>query len=192
MATTAKRVVFMQGKRVYIRPFLESDIPLLMRWYNDHDDTLSFLGNPLPKTEAEEKAWVARLAEGHSTPSDIVFMIVLCKGNIPIGGMGLHGINWIDRKAVSGASIGDKKYRNNGYASEAKELVLRFAFESLGLNRVGSLVLSTNLRSIAYNKKCGYKVEGVLRQAKFSKGVFVDEVFMSILREDWDKQKKKK
>lgn len=192
MATTSKQVVFMKAKRVYIRPYLETDIPLLVKWYNDHDNTLSFLGNPLPKTEGEERAWLASLAGDHSAPSNIVFMIVLCKGNIPIGGMGLHGINWIDRKAFTGAAIGEKKYRDKGYASEAKQLVLRFAFESLGLNRIASFVIATNLRSIAYNKKCGYQVEGILREAKFSKGIFVDEVYMSILRKDWDKRKKKK
>lgn len=191
MATTTKRVVFMQGKRVYIRPLLKCDILFLLEWFNDHDETLCFLGGPLPKTEAEEEKWVANLGSGGASPSNIVFMIALCKGDVPIGTMGIHGINWIDRTARTGAAIGNKKYRSGGYGSEAKELVLRFAFESLGLNRIGSLVLSSNLRSIAYNKKCGYKIEGTLRQAKFSGGKFVDEVIMSILREDWDKRNKR-
>ncbi len=184
-------VAFLVGKRVYLRPFLEADLPYLVRWFNDHDGTLSFMGSIFPNTEDGEREWIKRQKQAGTTPSDLVFMIVLRRGDRPIGTMGLHRINWVDRSGTTGAAIGEDKYRSKGYGSEAKELLLRYAFLSLGINRVQSLALASNLRSITYNKKCGYVLEGVLRGAKFTKGGFVDEVIMSILRSDWDKRQKR-
>ena len=185
-------ITFLSGRRVYIRPFLEKDLPYLLRWFNDHDGLLQFLGSPLPNTEAREREWIANQVKDKQAPEGVVFMIVLKKGNIPIGTMGLHGINWIDRKALTGASIGEDVYRGKGYGSEAKELLLRYAFESLGLNCISSTVIASNARSIRYNEKCGYVHEGIMREAKFVKGMFVDVVRMSILRKDWDARQKTK
>jgi RimJ/RimL family protein N-acetyltransferase len=36
-----------------------------------------------------------------------------------------------------------------------------------------------------YNEKCGYHVEGVLKNQIFRNGKYHDEILMAIFREDW-------
>ena len=51
-----KPIVFLKGRRVTLRPVLESDIPHAIRWINDPEVSY-YLGAYLPVTEAGEKDW---------------------------------------------------------------------------------------------------------------------------------------
>lgn len=186
----ADRVVFIMGKRIYLRPHLESDLLPMMQGFNDLDGTLRFLNSPLPKNEAMERVFIAKQNAGGAAPADIILAIVLKKTDMVIGNMGLHRIHWIDRRATTGTAIWEASCREKGYGSEAKKLFLKYAFDTIGLNRIDSTVNASNTRSIAYNKKCGYMLEGTMRQAKYANGAFEDQVLMSILADDWRAQQK--
>jgi RimJ/RimL family protein N-acetyltransferase len=178
-----RRIVFLQGKKLYLRPPTKEDIPFFVRWMNDQEIT-QFLAVYLPITGAGEVEWLDRLQKNND--KDIVLVIVDAKTDKPIGTMGLHRINWKDRTATTGALIGEKSYWGKGYGSEAKMLLLHYAFHSLNLRKICSLVLSFNGRSKAYSEKCGYKVEGVLKEHIFKNGEYWDEIHMAVFKEDWE------
>jgi len=138
----------------------------------------------LPVAEAGEAEWVERHQKGND--KEIVLVIVDAKTDKPIGSMGLHRINWKDRTATTGAVIGEKSYWGKGYGSEAKMLLLQYAFHSLNLRKICSLVLSFNGRSQAYSEKCGYKVEGTLKEHIFKNGQYWDEIHLAVFKEDWE------
>jgi RimJ/RimL family protein N-acetyltransferase len=175
-------VVFLRGKRVYLRPPTKDDIPLLLRWMND-DDVRQYVASFLPIVEADEVEWLERLHRDKET--HIVFVIVDAKHGKPIGTMGIHGISWKDRRATTGAIIGEKKYRGRGYGSEAKMLLLNYAFNSLNLRKICSHTFGFNERSMAYSKKCGYHVEGVLKDHHFKNGAYCDDINLAVFKEDW-------
>jgi len=99
--------------------------------------------------------------------------------------MSIGNINWIHRHGATGALIGEKEYWNGGYGTEAKLLLLKHCFDTLGLIKVCSTVLSTNPRSKAYLEKTGYKEEGCLRRHCFVNGKMVDLYHMAIFRKDF-------
>jgi RimJ/RimL family protein N-acetyltransferase len=99
--------------------------------------------------------------------------------------MGLHHISWIHRTATTGALIGEAQYRGNGYGTEAKMLLLDYAFRTLNLRKVCSNVIAFNERSQRYNEKCGYQVEGTQRKHIFRGGVYHDLILMAVFCEDW-------
>jgi RimJ/RimL family protein N-acetyltransferase len=176
------RIVFLQGKRIYLRPPSKDDIPLFLRWIND-PEVNQYLGGYLPMMEADEIEWLERIHKNKE--KDMVFVLVDDKTNRPIGLMGLHGISWKDGTATTGAVIGEKLYWGKGCGTEAKMLLLNYAFNSLNLRKICSLVLSFNGRSQAYSQKCGYKVEGRLTKHIFKNGKFWDVIQMAIFKSDW-------
>jgi RimJ/RimL family protein N-acetyltransferase len=180
--TVANDVVFLQGKRIYLRPPTKEDIPYFLRWMNDQE-VIQYLATFLPKTEADEVAWLEHLHRDKET--NVVFVVLDTKSRKPIGIMGIHGINWKSRLATTGAVIGEKEYWGRGYGSEAKMLLLNFAFNTLNLRKICSLVFGFNERSIAYSKKCGYEVEGILKAHHFKNGAYCDEVHMAVFKEQW-------
>lgn len=181
MLETKTRIEFLKGKRLILRPILKKDIPYLLRWINDEDVT-QYLATYLPMMEADQEKWLEALAKDKQT--NLVFMIVTTDGK-PIGTMGLHHINWQNRVAITGALIGEKEYWGKGYGTEAKMLLLNYAFNTLNLRKVCSSVFSCNKRSYAYQVKCGYVEEGRRRRQFYKKGRYWDEILMAVFKKDW-------
>jgi len=71
-----------------------------------------------------------------------------------------------------------------GYGTESVRLVLEFAFERLGVHRVGLDVADYNPRARRVYEKCGFVVEGVHRDAILWEGKRYDSVLMSVLATD--------
>jgi len=99
--------------------------------------------------------------------------------------VGLTGIDWKNRRAVLGIVIGEKEYWDNGYGTEAIATLLRFVFQEMNLHRISLRVYTYNQRAIRCYEKCGFKLEGRLRQARFRDGEYYDELIMGILRDEF-------
>ena len=183
MTTKPQRVIFLPGRRLYLRPVEQADIECLRRWVNN-PEIRQFINRQVPLSQIEEQKWQDNRATGPA-PSDITLAIVLRKGDRLIGSMGLHRIDWINRNAFTGALIGEKECQDKGYGSEAKALVLRYCFDTLGMHRISSNVLANNARSRAYLLRSGYREEGVLREFMYRDGKWVDDIQMGLLASEW-------
>jgi RimJ/RimL family protein N-acetyltransferase len=78
-----------------------------------------------------------------------------------------------------------KAAQGTGVNKNCKFLLLQFAFEELGLDRVEFRADNGNERSIAAMKSIGCKVEGVLRSNWVSPTGRRDSIIMSILQDEW-------
>lgn len=106
-----------------------------------------------------------------------------------IGIMGLHRIDWISRIATTGAIIGPSTHRGQGLGTDAKIALLEYAFNTLGLRKIMSSVLDGNERSARYSQRCGYKIEARLKEQRFKNGRYVDEIILSVFKEDFEQAK---
>jgi len=176
-------LIFLKGKRVVLRPLLESDIPSMLRWIND-PEVNQYLCIYTPQMEQDQKNWLERVRESQKRGTDLVFAIETSDGEC-IGNMGIHGISWKDRTATTGALIGEEEYWGKGYGTEAKMLLLDYAFNTLNLRKIYSSVIAFNGRSRAYSLKCGYKEEGVRKDHWYRKGQYWDEILLAVFKEDW-------
>jgi RimJ/RimL family protein N-acetyltransferase len=175
-------VVFIKGWRVNLRPDEAADVPLLTFGVND-PDTRRYMGNIVPKTTEEEVEW--RLGLSKRKSNNIVFVLVV--NGKAIGTMGLHSIDWIARTAITGTMIWDTEHRGKGYATEAKMLLLDYAFATLNLRKIYSEVLGANAASLAYAAKCGYVEEARLANHYFREGKYHDKVILAVYKKPWQK-----
>lgn len=179
-------LVFLKGRKVILRPVLESDVPSLMKWIND-PRVRQFIQNVFPLTEGAEREWVANLAK----KSDTNIVLIIEVDGKAIGNMGVHQINWKDRTATTGAIIGEVEYWGKGYGTDAKMVFLEYLFNTLNLHKVMSRVYAFNKRSLAYSLHSGYKIEGRLRKQCFVNGRYHDEIILGVFKKDWLKARKK-
>ena len=75
--------------------------------------------------------------------------------------------------------------RGKGLADEASRLLLRFAFNTLGLHRVFLQVNVTNQSAISLYRRLGFVEEGILRAASFADGRLVDRLLLSMLSHEF-------
>ena len=79
-----------------------------------------------------------------------------------------------------------KAYQGTGLNKHCKYLLLQFAFETLGMERVEFRADNQNARSIAAMKSIGCTVEGVLRSHMPNQtGGRRNSIVLSILKEEW-------
>lgn len=181
---------FLVGQKTILRPVHTTDAPIFTKWMND-PETRRYLLRRFPVTEMAEDAWIKKNAEQSPNPSDLVFVIETKDDQKPIGTMGLHRINWVDRNAVTGTILGEPESRGKGYATDAKMALLQYAFETLGLHKVISHAFSANVKSIEYSKRCGYVVEAVHKDEIFRGGKFEDMTTLACFYSNWKKAAKK-
>lgn len=175
-----QRVVFLKGRKTVLRPVAEDDLKHFVVWMNDPEVRI-FIQRFLPMTSMEEKEWLESLKK-HSD-KDIILIIQI--GNKPIGVIGIHKIDWISKIGTTGAVIGEKSFWGKGYGTDAKMILLNYAFNTLGLRKVMSQVKAFNRRSLAYSIHCGCKIEGRLRKQHFVNGRYYDEIILGLFRGEW-------
>jgi RimJ/RimL family protein N-acetyltransferase len=93
-----------------------------------------------------------------------------------------HGDAWL------GVGLGDRAYWSKGYGTEAVRLTLRYAFTELNLQRVSLTVLEGNARAQRAYTKAGFVYEGLAREISRYDGQWYGDVFMGILRTEWEAQ----
>jgi RimJ/RimL family protein N-acetyltransferase len=77
--------------------------------------------------------------------------------------------------------LGPAEHFGHGYGTEATRLVIGHALGVVGLHRIGLHVYDFNPRALRVYQKCGFQVEGVLRDALRWDGAWIDATMMSIV-----------
>lgn len=173
-------VIFRKGKKVILRPIEKADATLMQRWQNDPEVT-QYLARTRPLSLIEEETWIESLGKKNN---DVIVAIQVINGPF-IGTMGLHHIDWVNRTAVTGACIGDKEQQGKGYGTDAKMILLDYAFNTLGLRKIKSSAIAFNGRSLGFNAKCGYEEEGRRVREIYRNGEYHDEVLTAVFCENW-------
>ena len=94
----------------------------------------------------------------------------------------------IDRDQHSGSySVGVfvADLRGRGLGREVTRLVLAWAFEVLGVHRVELQVLAGNRRAVNCYLACGFRREGVRREAELYPDGFKDFILMGLLQSEY-------
>lgn len=177
------------GERIRLRGVEKEDIDLFVRWLNDPEVTAGIsLYRPL--SSLEEERWFNQMLERPVDERPLTIEIQQEGGSwLPIGNLGLFDISWRQRSAELGIMIGEKAYWDKGYGSEALGLLLRHAFDTLNLNRVYLRVFANNPRAIRAYEKLGFVLEGRMREAEYRQGEYLDVLFMSVLKSEWNARK---
>ena len=103
---------------------------------------------------------------------------------ICIGTTRLSEIDPDSKNARFSIGIFDSRFWNRGLGSEATLLVAKYAFEAANLHRLELRVLDLNERAIACYSRCGFKKEGVVREAAYLDGVWHNDIVMSLLKKN--------
>ena len=101
-----------------------------------------------------------------------------------IGNIYLRHIDWVARHAELRIFLGEPGQRSKGYGQAVIRLLMKHAFEDLGLLRIYLFVLEDNQSAIRAYEKCGFVMEGSLRRQFFGEGRFKDYLIMGLCTDD--------
>ena len=84
-----------------------------------------------------------------------------------------------------GYRLFDPQRYGRGYMSEATRLLVDYLFQAYPYHRLELLMDPLNTGSERIAQKCGFRQEGMLRQAFFINGVMRDVKIYGLLRSEW-------
>lgn len=166
-----------------LRELCRADLKTLTAMRNDKA-LVDFLGGPFRFINPEtDEAWFDSYQKNRQNQVRCA-IVTKQQPEALLGLVSLTGIDQISRSAEFHIMVASA-HQGKGLGPFALKEILRHAFLNLNLNRVSLTVLSANLRARAMYQKAGFKEEGVLRQAVYKNGAYVDLVVMSILANEF-------
>ena len=165
-------------KRVYLRAFEPDDYKTTIKWRKDDKIWDMLGGTKYFVSEAYEKQWIENTI---FNSKDVKLAICLVENEKHIGNVYMTNINEINRSCVSHVLIGEKEYWGNGYAREALLLAIDYMFNERNMHRIQANVLTSNIASLKMHEKCGYKLEGTLREAVYKNGKYQDQYVLGLV-----------
>jgi len=136
---------------IYLRPLIKEDALISYKWRNNSEVWKYTASKPDRYiTKKIETSWIMDVLR---RPDEKRFVICIKNSNKYIGNVQLTGIK--NGKAEFSIFIGETKYWGKGIAEKATGLILKYAFNELGLKEVYLRVNKDNISAIkAYEKNC--------------------------------------
>jgi len=178
---------FLESERLWYRAPRVADAPFLTAALQDPRVRRNLGIGRYPFNEQGETKWLERHSEPPAVDgvTDVAFAFGLKGSEDQLGGTGLHKISSLHRHAEWGIFIGRPEHWGKGLGREVAATILRYAFDTLNLNRVHLRVNADNELGIKAYRAAGFREEGVLRSHHFVEGGYVDVVIMGVLRDEW-------
>lgn len=148
-------------------------------------DPIAMQYYPHAFSREEVAQWVARWMASYDANAYGLYAMVLRKTGKVIGDCG-HALQNIDGK--SEIEIGYHVRRDlwgHGYATEAARVLLRWAFDTLDLNRVQAETDTRNVASARVLEKLGFVREGTLREDCVVNGEVSDSWVYGLISREW-------
>ncbi len=170
-----------EGKHVRLRQIEEADLDKLRDWRNS-PYIRAYTRECRPLNMLNQNRWLSSLL---TDKTNIMFVIEKLDTSEMIGCCGLTYINWKEGHGEVSIYIGEQKWQEKGYASDALQLLLKYGFCELRLHRVYAIIFEYNESSIKFFEKNRFKLEGRHREARFWDGKFHDELVYGLLDHEY-------
>ncbi len=169
--------------RLILRPLQLADADqMFLSWATDPDVVRYLSWKPHLSVE-ETKRIISYWMSNYPDPKFYIWGIQLKNGPL-VGTISIHSIHDGFERGEVGYALA-KQYWNQGYATEALQTIVDYAFGTVGFNRLEAHHSIYNPASGAVLIKAGFQHEGVLRQFYRSNDGFQDSSMYGILKKDW-------
>lgn len=182
----AKGNYILEDARALLRPLEKKDFVHLLPFALNEPDTWEY---SLVSAAGEEglQNYMNIAFEAKSSGKEYPFIVFDKRTNEYAGSTRFYDINLPFLTLQLGYTWYGKKFCGSGLNKHCKFLMLSFAFEEMGMERVEFRGDNNNARSIAAMKSIGCKVDGILRSNMPTRkeGVRRDSIVLSILKNEW-------
>ena len=176
----------LENEKVLLRPITINDYENLLPFALNETELWKF--SLVPADGAERmKAYIENAIAQRALGKEYAFIVFDKTTNKYAGSTRFYDIQNVHKMMQLGYTWYGKDYQGSGLNKNCKYLLLQFAFEKVGMNRVEFRADNNNERSKAAMLSIGCVEEGVLRNHMITdSGVNRSSIILSILRGEWE------
>jgi len=179
-----KGTKLLETKRLILRQFKIEDYTEMYNNWACEDIVTKFLTWPTHANSSITKSILEDWTEKYKNNDFYNWAIELKEENKIIGNISVVNYKEESLSAILGYCMGSKWW-GQGIMAEAGKEVVKFLFEEVKFNRIAADHDKNNPNSGKVMQKIGMKYEGTLRSAGVNNQGIIDEVWYSILRNEW-------
>ena len=171
----------LETERLLLGALRDDDAPELERLCGAREIADTTISIPHPYGRADAERFIAHQLEAGARGDELVLAVRRRQECGLVGCVSLREIDRVHLQAELGYWIG-VPYWGQGFATEAAQVIVRYGFQTLGLNRIYAHHMARNPASGRVLQRVGMQREGVLRQRVRKWGKFEDVVIYARLR----------
>lgn len=182
------KTIRLSTNKVTLRILIMEDVDEL---FNVSTDASIFNYFPVIFSKKEDlKKWVSQRLDFFKKEEWMPFVIINNETNKIIGSTSFLEISLYNKRVEIGGSWFGKHFQGKGFNKPCKYLLLKYAFESLGIERVEFKTDKLNLQSLKAIENIGATKEGVFRNhMTMPNNRRRDTVYYSIINDEWNEIK---
>lgn len=169
------------GANLELRALEPEDLDILYKWEND-TEIWNLSNRVAPLSLYILKKYLESAHKDIYETKQLRLIIQLQGTNRPIGAIDLFDFDPFHKRAGIGILIAEKGDRRKGYAREALELLISYAFETLKLHQLFCSISNENIASLEMFKQSGFEISGTRKEWIWDGEKFMDEHFLQIIR----------
>ena len=177
-----------ESERLHLRLPGPGEAAEVARYYRENDEHLRPWSPPGSPVLLTAEFWADQLQRWQAErDARTAYRFFLFKRSQPETVIGSLGLTTIVRGALQQCFLGytlAASEQGHGYATEAVEAAVLFAFRELRLHRVSANYMPENTRSARVLRRCGFRVEGYAYDYLFIAGRWADHVLTARLNPD--------
>jgi RimJ/RimL family protein N-acetyltransferase len=179
----------LENERVLLRPLVQDDAVYLLAYVKEEPALWKYALTPIT-TDQEFAQYMATAVEARQLKLAYPFIVFDKLHNKYVGSTRFYDIQLNNSSTQFGYTWYSESTWGTGLNEHCKFLLLQFAFETIGFERIEFRADNRNKRSIAAMQKIGCTVEGILRNhLPTSDGTRRDSIVLSMLKNEWPKIK---
>jgi RimJ/RimL family protein N-acetyltransferase len=184
-----EKEIMLENSSALLRPLQFSDINNLLKIATEDKQLLQY--SPLPIfSEKLLTEYVEKSIKERENKTRYSFTIFDKRKNSYAGSTSFMNISNVDSRIEIGSTWIGKEFQRTGLNRSCKYLLLSFAFDEVGAERIELKTDERNIASRNAIQKIGGQFEGVLRSHTLMyDGFRRNTVYYSILKNEWDKLK---
>ena len=173
-------------ERLTLRPFqYTDDNDMLVYWISD-PKIQSLYCEPVYVTKEEVRTLLDKYINSYKNPDYYRWAIIEKESGICIGQVAIFLVDNKNHFCEIEYALGSKFHRK-GYATEAVKAILDFCFNHVNFHKVQVCHKEGNIASQGVIRKCNFTYEGTLRDFFYTDGKYVDRLYYSMLKKEYDK-----
>jgi ribosomal-protein-alanine N-acetyltransferase len=170
--------------RLRIRPLEEADAEAIFTFKGDPNVTERYGQEPHQSLD-ETRQWIENRLVGYQKHDSMFWVFTFKDDSTAIGSCCFWNFDHDSHSAELGYELHPAQW-HKGMMTEALRPVMDYGFDEMELHRIEACPMSDNTPSRDLLLKLGFKYEGNHRQRHLFRGRFLDLLYYSILREEWE------
>lgn len=172
---------------VLLRPLTKNDCTNLQVFALQEPDIWQY-SLVRPDSEENMKSYIDNAIQARETGKEYPFIVFDKRMQEYAGSTRFYDIQLSYQTLQLGFTWYGKKFQGSGLNKHCKYLLLEFAFETMGMERVEFRADANNVRSIAAMKSIGCVEEGIFRRhmPTYNSDIRRNSIVLSILKDEWN------